>query len=300
MTGRFTEVVMVDHMRQVADQLALRRDDAILLRLTNNAVFALPTAGVVIRITRSHGLHHRVHKVVDLAHWFADTDAPTIRLTAHPQPISVNGLLATVWHYLPPRPPQPTVTDLGPVLRRFHRLDPPPAQLPLWDPVGDARTRLADSEALPEADRAFLHHWCDRLEPQITALTHQSTPRLIHGDAHAGNLLRRDDHHVVLCDFDATCRGPWQVDLAAVAVGEARFGRSGAHTALATAYGYDVTTDPTWPLLREARELKMIAAAVPLLASTPHISREFATRLHTIQRSDTTTRWTPFANLNVR
>jgi hypothetical protein len=73
----------------------------------------------------------------------------------------------------------------------------------------------------------------------------------------------------VLCDFDPTCRGPWQVDLVAVAVGELRFGRAGAHKQLAAAYGYDVTTDPDWPLLREARELKMVAAAVPLLASTP-------------------------------
>jgi hypothetical protein len=47
--------------------------------------------------------------------------------------------------------------------------------------------------------------------------------------------------------------GPSQVDLVAVAVGEASFGRTGAHEQLAAAYGYDVTTDPAWPLLREAR-----------------------------------------------
>jgi hypothetical protein len=101
----------------------------------------------------------------------------------------------------------------------------------------------------------------------------------------------------VLCDFDATSLGPWQVDLAAVAVGEARFGRVGAHRRLAAAYGYDVTTDPHWPLLRETRELKMIIAAVPLLASAPGVAGEFALRLHSVLHDDDQARWTPFADL---
>ena len=42
---------------------------------------------------------------------------------------------------------------------------------------------------------------------------------------------------------------------------------------------FDVTADPDWPTLREARELKMVAAAGPLLASTPGVADEFAVRL---------------------
>jgi hypothetical protein len=122
----------------------------------------------------------------------------------------------------------------------------------------------------------------------------------VRGDAHAGNLLRQRGGDVVLCDFDPTCRGPWEVDLVAVAVGERRFGRAGAHKQLAAAYGYDVTTDPDWPLLREARELKMIAAAVPLLASTPAIATEFDTRPQSIRDDDHRARWTPFADLGHR
>jgi hypothetical protein len=297
-TGRFTETAMADCMRQVAQQLGVPSTDATLIRLTNNAVYALPSAGLVIRITRSHGLQGRVHKVVSLARWFTDIDAPTIRLATPQQPITVDGLLASVWTYLPPHPPQPTVADLGPVLRQFHHLGTPPSPLPAWDPVGDARARLADAEALPETDRQFLLDWCDRLQPQINNLNREIGDRLVHGDAHAGNLLRRRDGQAVLCDFDATCVGPWQVDLVAVPVGEVRFGRVGAHAELAAAYGYDVTTDPAWPLLREARELKMVAAAVPLLASTTGILREFTTRLRSIQHDDKTALWTPFADLH--
>ncbi|WBB78588.1 aminoglycoside phosphotransferase family protein [Micromonospora sp. WMMD882] len=295
--GRFGEASMRQAAQQVAARLGVNGEHARLLRLTNNAVFAFPDAGVVIRITRSHKLR-RVAKVVTLGRWFAQIDAPTIRLApGWEQPVDVNGLQATIWTYLPPQPPAPDVTDLGRVLRAFHNLGAPQVPLPVWDPVGDARARIADAEALPDTDRRFLLDWCDRLEPRITALNQQSPPALVHGDAHVGNLLRRPDGPVVLCDFDATCLGPWQVDLVAVPVGEVRFGRPGAHARLAAAYGYDVTTDPAWPLLREARELKMVAAAVPLLASGPHIAREFAVRLRSVHERDDTARWTPFADL---
>jgi hypothetical protein len=296
-SGRFTE----DALRRTAGQIAARlgaRGDLILLRLTNNAVFAAPQAGIVIRITRSYRLRARAAKVAALGRWFGEIDAPTIRLaTDLEQPLKVDGLRATVWSYLPPRPPSPDVTDLGQVLRAFHQLGAPPLPLPTWDPVGDARTRLADAEALAEVDRQFLLDWCERLEDQLAELAQQQPPGLVHGDAHAGNLLRRADDQIVFCDFDATCLGPWQVDLVAVPVGETRFGRPGAHARLAAAYGYDVTTDSAWPLLREARELKMVVAAVPLLASGPGVAQEFTTRLRSIQQHDDTARWTPFADL---
>lgn len=298
MTGRFTEAAMTSVMRNVAAHLHAPSDDAVLLRLTNNAVFALPGAGIVVRITRSYGLQERVAKIVGLGRWFAAIDAPTIRLApGADQPIAVDGLLATVWTYLPPRHHAPTVTDLGRVLHEFHRLGAPSLPLPVWDPVSDARKRLADAEALNDTDRDFLLDWCQRLEPRVTALNERASG-LIHADAHAGNLLHRHAGRVVLCDFDATCRGPWQVDLVATAVGEARFGRPGVHHELARAYGYDVTTDPAWPTLREARELKMVIAAVPLLASTPGVADEFAIRLRSIRHGEPTARWTPFADLH--
>jgi hypothetical protein len=299
--GRFSERAMWRAMLDVADQIDADTDEARLLRLTNNAVYALPAEGVVIRITRSQGLQTRVNKVVALAHWLEEVDGPANRLaTGIRQPVRSGNLLATVWEYLPGHGPAPTVADLGRVLRAFHGLGEPPFRLPAWDPLSDARSRLADAEDLPDADRRFLLDWCDRLAPRVASLNDRADRCLVHGDAHAGNLLRDRNGDAVLCDFDPTCDGPWQVDLVAVAVGEARFGRAGAHKQLAAAYGYDVTTDPNWPLLREARELKMVVAAVPLLASTPGIAAEFAARLQSIRRDDHSACWTPFADLGHR
>lgn len=301
MSRPFSREAMTAAMREIAAVLSTPAEDARLMQMTNNAVFALPEAGLVIRIARTRRLRNRVSKVVQLAQWFAEIDAPTIRLAPDVvQPVQVGPLLASVWQYVPPTPPPPTAEDLGSVLREFHRLGPVPIALPQWDPVGDARSRIADADGLSEDDRRYLLDWCDRLDAPVAALALRAGSRLIHGDAHAANLLRDHSGQVVFCDFDATTFGPWQVDLVAVAVGEERFGRSGAHAALAAAYGYDVTTDPSWPLLREARELKMIAAAVPLLLGSAGVRAEFTARLQSVRASDHEARWVPFAQIGHR
>lgn len=299
--GRFTQAVMVDAMHEIARQLGVTATaDAQLLRLTNNAVFALPTAGLVIRIVRSVVLHARVAKVVRLAQWFAEIEAPTVRLlTSVGQPLRVGDLSATVWHYVPPSLSSPSVSDLGRSLRQFHSLGAPPFPLLQWDPVREARTRLADAESLSDEQRAVLLDWCGRLAPRLAALNRRAGGGLLHGDAHAGNLVRGPDGHVLLCDFDPTCLGPWQFDLVPTAVGEQRFGREGTHRALAEAYGYDVTADPDWPLLREARELKMITGVLSYLGSTPGVAEEFTIRLRSVVEGDETARWRPYAEFGV-
>lgn len=296
--GRFTEAAMRETLDRIAGRLHVDASDAALLRLNNNAVFALPAAGLVVRITRTHRLHDRVRKVASLGSWFAAVHAPTIRLAdGIEQPVADGPLLATIWRYVRPVSPAPDATDLGRLLAAFHHLGLPPFQLPRWGPIGDARARICDAEALDDADREYLIDWCDRLEPLLEDFAASAPSGLLHGDAHEGNLLRDDDGRVLLCDFDATCVGPFQVDLVPAPANEARFGPTGGHAKLAASYGYDVTTDPAWPLLREARELKMIAAGAPLLASAPGVGAEFRLRLNSVRHDDRSVRWTAFGDL---
>lgn len=297
-SGRFSEANMTAAMRDIAGLLGVPADDAQLLQMTNNAVFALPSVGIVIRISRSLGFHERVAKVIRLAQWFAEVNAPTIRLMPElEQPVRSGDVVASVWQYVPPNLPPPTAVDLGRTLREFHELGIPPLRLPIWDPVDDARLRISAAQGLTDQERSFFVQWCDRLEPEVAALRERTTPQVLHADAHPGNLLRLASGQVVLCDFDATCIGPRQVDLAAVAVSEIRFGPTGAHAALAEEYGTDVTIDPDWHLLREARELKMIAAGAALIHDSPEFARELAIRLESVATGDESARWTPFAKL---
>ncbi|WP_439650290.1 aminoglycoside phosphotransferase family protein [Glycomyces amatae] len=280
----------------IADQLGVDDKDARTLHMANNAVYALPRAGLVVRITRSTRLHDRIRKGARLGAWFAEVDAPTIRLAeTDEQPLQYEDLLATVWELVPPAE-TPSIDDLGPVLREFHSLPVPDLGLPVWDPVGTARKRIADAEALADDDRDVLLDWCDRLGPLVNELVEHSPLSLVHGDAHVGNLLRRADGRVILCDFDSTCLGPFGVDLAAVAAAELWFRSTGEHTKLAKSYDHDVTTDSSWPVLREARELTFLVGGVPLMASTPGVAEEFQRRLHAMRTGDTSVPWTPYAH----
>ncbi|WP_231924418.1 aminoglycoside phosphotransferase family protein [Micromonospora chokoriensis] len=291
---------MTAAMREIAAILDVSPEGGRLLQLTNNAVYALPRAGIVIRIARTHQLRDRVTKVVQLGRWFAEVDAPTIRLAPEvEQPVNFGGLAASVWQFVPPHPPAMNVEDLATALRAFHAIGVPTFPLPAWDPIGDARRRLTDADGLSKPDRNFLIGWCDRLELEVTALNGRRPQTLIHGDAHIGNLLREPLGRALMCDFDATCVGPWQVDLAAAAVGEARFGPPTGGRSLAATYGYDVTSDSSWPVLREARELKMIAAAAPFLVTSQAVAEEFANRLRSVREGDQEAHWKPFAALSV-
>ncbi|WP_051326206.1 phosphotransferase [Glycomyces tenuis] len=279
----------------IAAQLGVDDSDAQVLHMANNAVYALPEAGIVVRITRSTKLHERIRKGARLGSWFAEVDAPTIRLHGSTrQPLEYEGLLATVWDLIPPAS-APNADDLGNVLKEFHSLPAPDFDLPRWDPVGTARKRIADAEALEDDDRETLLTWCDRLEPEVDALITESAGSLVHGDAHVGNLLRRPDGRVVLCDFDSTCLGPSGVDLAAVAAAAIWFADTDEHARLAASYGRDITTDPAWPVLRDARELTFVVGGVPLMASTPGVAEEFKLRLESVMAGDTDASWTPYA-----
>lgn len=294
-SGRFTEDRMRSALHGIAAKLGVSSADAKVLHLANNATYALPDAALVVRITRSNQLHDRVRKVARLGRWFSEVDAPTIRLAGSvDQPVEHEDLLATVWEYVPPNS-TPDADDLGQVLKEFHGLTAPDFDLPRWDPVGTARKRITDAEALEDHDRSILLDWCDRLEPEVEALLNASPGKLIHGDAHVGNLLRRPDGRVILCDFDSTCLGPPGVDLAAVAAAEIWFSERGLHEQLSNSYGKDITKDPSWDVLREARELAFVVGGVPLMASTPGVAEEFKLRLNAVLTADTSTPWTPYA-----
>lgn len=295
--AKFSTEPMHSIFNTFADQLGVDPSGAHTLHMSNNAVYALPEAGVVVRITRSTKLHERVHNVTRLGQWLADIDAPTIRLTSGiTQPLAHGDVLATVWDLLPPADSPSTVDDLGKTLKTFHDIDVTGADLPHWDPVGIARKRIADGDLLTEGERDWLMGWCDRVAPQVDTLNASSTMSLVHGDAHVGNLLRHPDGHTVLCDFDSTCIGPKGVDLASAARAATRFGDHDKHDQLVKSYGYDITTDPAWPILREARDLAYVVSGVPLMSSSPAITEEFRLRLNSVMTGDTKVRWTVYAD----
>ncbi|MFC8527194.1 phosphotransferase enzyme family protein [Nocardia sp. NPDC057227] len=269
---------------------------AILIKYTNNAVWQLATAPMVVRIGMGAVGRFRAPRVTAIARWLTDHDAPIPHLVPGiDQPILTADTAATIWQTLarPERAWEPT--DLAEPLRTLHALDAgtAPDQLPRWNPFDAAARRLGDADpALPADDLDWLREQWATVEARYRRLP--ALPRgVVHGDAHTGNLLRDHDGRVVLCDLDSAGHGPLAWDLATNAVDARRFGRPDDHTRLAHAYGQDITTSPAWPVLRRIRELILVTSVIPDLTSRPGVATEHARRLRALRTHDSIV-WQPY------
>jgi Ser/Thr protein kinase RdoA (MazF antagonist) len=290
--GRFTTDKLKAALAEICARTGLDASGATLLRFTNNAVYRLAGDQAVVRIVASRALRHRVGKVVQLATWFAECDAPTVRLLSGiEQPVYAGEHVATVWQVVPDNGEKPRGRDLGQLLRTVHHLPLPPFELPHWAPIDDVRKRVDDAEALDEDVRTFLLECCDRVSAQLAELPLALTRTLVHGDAHLGNVIPSPDGPV-LCDFDSTCVGPPEWDLTPVAVGVGRFGEPDrTYREMTRAYGFDVRGWDGFEVLREVRELKLITSVLPITRSNPEVLPELLRRLDDFRRGDTNARW---------
>src|SRR5215813_12626591 len=118
---KLTRATLDAILTQIGERLGVDVRDAQLAKFTNNAVFRLAYAPVVVRIAGSATMRRRVPKVVQVARWLADEDVPAVRLLPGVlQPLEVNGHLATLWQEVPTVGPKPTGSDLADILRRWH------------------------------------------------------------------------------------------------------------------------------------------------------------------------------------
>ncbi len=298
---RLTAAATRRAVAEIAAHADLDDAGAVLVKRTVNAVYRLPRAGAIVRITGSAAMTHRVAKVVRVAGWLADRRVPAVRLMPGvPAPIAAGGFVATIWvdatpTGTSPAGPAPRTGDLAALLHALHTLDPPRPPLPRWDPLDDVRRRLSDAEALPDADRRFLERMTDHVAAALGTIRYALPTVVVHGDAHLGNLIRAADGRVLMCDFDATSVGPAEWDLVPVAVGRARFGHDPqAHRDLARGYGFDVTAWEGFAVLRAVRELKLVTSVLPVLASSASVAAQFRTRIDSLRHRDGDARWSPY------
>ena len=282
-SARFTKEKLEKALADTCSLLGVDHRGARLLRFTNNAVYALADAPVVVRIVGSRALRHRVAKVVAVARHFERHQIPAIRLLPGvDQPIHVGEHLVTAWHYVEPTARRATAEDLGRLLRRVHEL-PPVEGVPAWGPIADVRARIADAEELDDGDRRFLLHRCALVEAALDGLEFPLPSGLIHGDAHPGNVIVGAGGPV-LCDFDSAAFGPREWDLTPLAVGRERFGDpAGRYRMLADTYGFDVTAWDGFRVLRAVRELKLVTSVLPILRSHPDVRGELRKRLEDLR-----------------
>ncbi|WP_280385282.1 phosphotransferase enzyme family protein [Nocardia wallacei] len=263
---------------------------AQLIKYTVNAVYAL-NAPIVVRVGSGDVGHFRGQRLVEVARWLTEQDAPTIRLVEGDQPVCIDGFTVTFWHKAHARNNWSAQHLVAP-LHALHRLAPGGSALPAWDPFETARRRLAGADAgIAEDDLRWLHAEWQAAEQDYAAARSTMHMGVIHGDPHTGNLLLDERGRIVLCDLDETGIGPLAWDLVPQAVGAARFDRADFYRQFVNAYGSDVRDLPEWPVLARIRELIMVTSVLPDLGHRPETAAEHAHRLASLRSGDTSVIW---------
>jgi aminoglycoside phosphotransferase (APT) family kinase protein len=270
-------------------------DGVELVRLGSNVVFRLSDRSVIARVARRWDAEESVGREVRVARWLAAQGVPAARALAVEQPIVVEGWAVGLWESVNDQDDFGTVLDLADLLRALHALPLPPFDLPAVDPVGRLLSRIEAEPALSLDDRAFLQSRAAAVGDRYRTLTFALLPGVLHGDANVGNVLRDRNGVARLVDLDDFSVGPREWDLIQTAIFYERFGWHSAeeYEAFVQGYGFDVMTWPGYAVLREIRELSMVAWLAGIEGNGGKRT-EFDKRMASLRSGNGFDQWRPF------
>ncbi|MBF6332499.1 aminoglycoside phosphotransferase family protein [Nocardia transvalensis] len=239
-------------------------DGREIIREGSHAIFRL--AGDIVARVGKPGSRKDAEREVRISQWLNSSGIPTVEAVwSLPQPVVIDDRPVTWWRLIPDHRPA-TATELGSTLRALHALAPPTEpKLNGYDPFGDLRERLADSDVAGEADRAWLLARYDDLRHQYDELPNSLALCVVHGDAWQGNLVVPPSGVPTLLDLDKVSLGRPDWDLIQLAVDYADFNRISEpdYRSFVEAYGgYDVTTQPSFRVLADIQELRWVGFAL--------------------------------------
>jgi Phosphotransferase enzyme family len=268
------------------------------MRLGENAIYRLRSVPLVARIARTVDYLPDIETEVAAARWLESVEFPSVRLAGPAdQPVVADGRVVTFWELVSDRTEYGTIAELGVLLRWLHGLEPPPSLvLPQLRPFSRVESRVNGAE-LAEADGEFLRTRLAVAQEQYAGLEFALPMGPIHGDASVGNIIRREvDGVAILIDLDGFAWGPREWDLVQTAMYFERFGwhTSQEYREFVVAYGFDVMTWPGYPVLRDARELTMVAWLAQNTRESPEIAAEVSKRIADLRSGDGRRDWAPF------
>ncbi|MEU1419224.1 aminoglycoside phosphotransferase family protein [Kitasatospora sp. NPDC005751] len=272
-----------------------------LLRLGQNATYRIQEPSLVLRVARTTN-REDVTREIEVARWLAKHDYPATRVAddiAPDQPVECAGRFTSIWEPLEEDSDvKPSMNDLAHLLRKLHALHAPPSlALPAFDPLGRMPERIAAApDSVSEADKEFLVRYAKELQSAYDGLTFNLASGPIHSDAHPGNVLRATNGSRYLVDLEYFANGPREWDLMLPAAYRYGFDWISAseYESFVSIYGYDVSRDSCFPVLRAIRELNMTVWIMQNVDHRDDIRIEFEQRVSDLRNPSAERRWKRF------
>jgi Ser/Thr protein kinase RdoA (MazF antagonist) len=275
-TGRIDELTRQGLAAAVA--LARRQDlpadNPVVLSSRGNLLVHLAPAPVVARVATLTALSRRdpyawLAREVAVARYVSDRGGPVVSPTsaADAGPHRQNGFVISLWEHIPPLDREASPAEVGTALAQLHDTARDcPAELgdmsPVRELISDGLLVLERAAAIGAATLAALRSvHADVLAELTSGLPAETTPAaamqiVLHGDAHAGNLLAHKNRGWLWIDLEETCRGPAAWDLATAAGRYAGDAGPGVLRAYASAAGKAVPDAATLAPFYRARLLE--------------------------------------------
>ncbi|WP_433598807.1 phosphotransferase family protein [Nocardia sp. CA-135953] len=266
---------------------------ATLLRHHTNAVYALASSPVVVKISRPD--HNEHIDVVGLVRWLERESVPTVSLIDTDQPLQIAGCPVTFWRYLDQNGIV-SAADLAEPLAKLHsRPTKPPIQLPdqqIRHTLVAIGNSIDTSPILSADDRTLLHARREELARQAPEIRYELSSGVIHGDAHHRNALwDQQSGRAVLCDWESAAIGPPEWDLVTIEVHCRRFDHPlDEYTQFCQRYGLDIREWSGYAWLRDLRELRMITTNARKSAPGSTAAAEVLRRVEAL-RADARITW---------
>lgn len=257
-----------------------------LLRMGTRDVYECASASLIVRVHNAETDPERIQRWNVLLERLEEQGAlivPPLRSEA----LRVGpDRWATLWP-LGTRPVAPSA-GLGAAVRSVHECSRLTG-LPQWDPFPKIRQRLdfVNGLSVPTELSQTIAREAQRLDEERP---NAARGTVIHGDAHAGNLVQLEEK-ARLIDLDDMSWGPPEVDLAPSVVASKRFSLSerDLEEFLQTAEP-EMIDEPTLNWCCRVREMTMISWLATLWSKRPETRPELEWRLKTWRGSE---RWTP-------
>ncbi|OLT25417.1 hypothetical protein BJF83_22935 [Nocardiopsis sp. CNR-923] len=278
-------------LRAACEAVDLVAPSPELIRLGENAVWRV-RPGLIARVARSADRYPLHERGVRLAQWMHAHQVPaTLPVDGLPNPVRADGRVVTWWEEVSQARPA-TPAELGAALRALHEMPLPDLELPDAATVDKVDARLAVVD-IDEEDRAALCSMAARLQDNYSGLEYELPFGLIHGDAHPANLLADPQGRLGWVDLDGVAMGHPEWDLVLTAIErDCGWVSPDAYQGFVTGYGYDITTSPTYPVLRAIRLLRMTS----WLAQLPgeRVRREVERRIGDLRNGTSIHGWKAF------